>query len=84
MRRSLILSTFLTVAAAALGACQPQTNEPQARPPATPTPAATSSPVAIPPASPGTNVPSDNSKNEAGKDKKDVKPAATEMPKANK
>ncbi len=88
MRRSLVLSTVFAATAAMLSACQPQANVTPNKPPATPAPVSTASPMTSPPvsptASPGLQVVPDNSKKEPAKDVKDVKPTASVTPKPNK
>lgn len=90
MRRSIILSTVLAASAAVLGACQPPANNaPNVKPSATATPAASpsaspsGSPVVSPsPVKPGSSPEVKKADDKTGKDVKEIKPAATESPKA--
>ncbi|MEQ1606429.1 MAG: hypothetical protein ABL999_16325 [Pyrinomonadaceae bacterium] len=89
MRRSIMLSTILTASVAVLGAC---TNEPiPNKPPTTPAPVATASPVASPVASPTGSPTAPPAKPGASPEvkkidnanmKKEAAPAATATPKA--
>ena len=81
-----MISTLLTASVAVLGACDPKTPEP-VKPVSTPVPVASSSPSPIPSTSPsgtpGKAGTTPEVKKTDGKDvNKDVKPPATQTPKA--
>lgn len=84
MRRSLVLSTVFAATTAMLSACQPEANVTPNKPPATPAPVSTASPMTSPPVSPTASPGLDNSKKEPAKDVKDVKPTGSVTPKPNK